>query len=338
MALWHDDLLVPVLPRIERVSNEPSFQSDHRLNMRIHSICVVKNESDIIVQSLTAAAKWSDFIYVLDNGSTDGTWEKVLDLSPTLRQVVPFRREDGPFDNRLRAEIFRHYRRQSLPGDWWCKLDADEFYIDSPREFLAGVPPQYDNVWSASFQYYLTEKDVVRFRENPALYGDDVPVDQKCRYYLNNWSELRLFKYSDRVTWSEYSPDLLLRAYPQRIRLKHYQYRSPQQIEKRLATRQSAMRRGVAFAHETSRNWADMVLGEGGDSQKRDRRTASDSEFAASWTDRVVHSSKLLYDDGSAYVITEDLLPKMGNPRFPLLSRIKHRLNSALAATARNYS
>jgi glycosyltransferase involved in cell wall biosynthesis len=303
--------------------------------MRIHSVCVVKNEGDIIGQSLTAAAKWSDFIYVLDNGSTDGTWEKVLALSCRLRQVVPFRKEDGPFDNALRAEIFKHYRRQSVPGDWWCKLDADEFYIDSPREFLARVPAKYDNVWSASFQYYLTEKDMVRFVENPALYGDDVPVGQKCRYYLNNWSELRFFKYSDRIRWSQYVPDLLMRAYPQRIRLKHYQYRSPQQIERRLVTRQPAMQRGVAFAHEASQNWADRVLGQRRDGQGSER-TASILGSPISWTHRLVDSSRLRYDDGSNYVITEDLLPKMRNPRFPILSRVKHQLHSAIAAVAPN--
>jgi glycosyltransferase involved in cell wall biosynthesis len=305
--------------------------------MRIHSVCVVKNESDIVGQSLTAAAEWSDLIYVLDNGSTDGTWEKVLDLSCRLRQVVPFRREDGPFDNKLRAEVFGHYRRQSLPGDWWCKLDADEFYIDSPREFLARVPAPYDNVWSASFQYYLTEKDMVRFSENPAIYGDDVPVGQKCRYYLNNWSELRFFKYSDRITWSAYQPDSLMRAYPQRIRLKHYQYRSPQQIERRLLTRKPAMQRGVAFAHEASCNWADRILGQRGDSHGSERRTGSNLRFPVSWTDRLVDSSKLRYDDGSNYVITEDLLPKIRNPRFPLLSRMKHRLYSARAVIRPNH-
>jgi glycosyltransferase involved in cell wall biosynthesis len=301
--------------------------------MRIHSVCLVKNESDVIAQSLTAAAEWSDFIYVLDNGSTDGTWEQVLDLSCRLRQVVPFRSDDRPFDDNLRAEIFREYRRQSSPGDWWCKLDADEFYIDSPREFLARVPAAYDNVWSASFQYYLTEKDMVRFVENPALYGDDVPVGEKCRYYLNNWSELRFFKYSDRLTWSTYVPDLLMRAYPQRIRLKHYQYRSPQQIERRLLTRQPAMQRGI-FPHEANWKWADVIRGDG---QGSGRRTADIPGRSVSWTDRVVHSSKLLRDDGSNYVITEDLLPKMRNPRFPLLSRVKHQLSSALAALAPNF-
>lgn len=49
--------------------------------MKIHSICLVKNESDIIAQTLKAAVNWSDFIYVYDNGSTDGTWEKVISLS-----------------------------------------------------------------------------------------------------------------------------------------------------------------------------------------------------------------------------------------------------------------
>src|SRR5262245_55107004 len=171
------------------------------LPVHIHSICLVKNESDVIAQSLTAAAEWSDFIYVYDNGSTDGTWDKVLALSRRLRQVVPFRTEERPFDRALRGEVFRHYRRQSSPGDWWCKLDADEFYIDSPRDFFDQVPASYDTVWSACFQYYLTEKDVTRFTENPALYGDDVPVEQKCRYYLNNWSEPVFFKYSNRLKW-----------------------------------------------------------------------------------------------------------------------------------------
>jgi hypothetical protein len=80
-----------------------------------------------------------------------------------------------------------------------------------------------------------------------------------------------------------------------------------------------------------------MVVGERGDSQGSERPTASILGYSVSWTDRVVDSSKLRYDDGSNYVITENLLPKMRNPRFPLLSRMKHRLYSALAALAPNH-
>ena len=77
------------------------------------------------------------------------------------------------------------------------------------------------------------------------------------------------------------------------------------------------MRRGVAFAHEAIRNWADMILGERRDDQRGERRTASNPGSSVSWTDRIVDSSKLRYDDGSNYVITEDLLPKMSGPTFP---------------------
>jgi hypothetical protein len=93
------------------------------------------------------------------------------------------------------------------------------------------------------------------------------------------------------------------------------------------------MQRRVAFAHEARPNWAKMVLGERGESQGIEHRTEDNLGFAVSWTDRVVDSSKLRYDDGSNYVITEDLMPKIRNPRFPLLNRIKHRLHLALGAS-----
>ena len=43
--------------------------------MKIYSLLVVKNEADIIAHTLTDAARWSDKIIILDNGSTDGTWD-----------------------------------------------------------------------------------------------------------------------------------------------------------------------------------------------------------------------------------------------------------------------
>ena len=94
------------------------------------------------------------------------------------------------------------------------------------------------------------------------------------------------------------------------------------------------MQRGVAFAHEAGRNWAETIFGERGDSQGIERTTGSNLGFSDSWTDRVVDSSKLKYDDGSTYVITEDLQPEVRDSRFPLLSRVKYRLHSALAAIA----
>jgi glycosyltransferase involved in cell wall biosynthesis len=294
--------------------------------MLIRSICLVKNECDIIAQSLAAAAEWSDFIYVYDNGSTDGTWEAVVEVSSKYRHVIPFRREDAPFADSLRRVPFNHYRRQSSSGDWWCILDADEFYIDQPKEFLASVPTAYDSVWSASFQFYLTEKDVDRFSKDPAQYGDNVPVEQKCRYYINNWSELRFFKHSSRLRWASKkpSPFPLMRAYERRIRLKHYQYRSPQQIEKRLATRHDAIKRGI-FNHESHADWAQAILG-----NRRGVRRES-AKLSSVWTERVVSSSELICDDRSNYVVTESLLPKILDSSATRMARLKCRLYRAIA-------
>ena len=78
--------------------------------MKIYSICLVKNESDIIAQTLKAAVNWSDFIYVYDNGSTDGTWEKVISLSEKYKKISPYKQASQPFADSLRSEPFNYYR------------------------------------------------------------------------------------------------------------------------------------------------------------------------------------------------------------------------------------
>jgi hypothetical protein len=296
--------------------------------VRIHSICLVKNEGDVVVESLTAASRWSDFIYVYDNGSTDGTWEKVLDLAKRLPQVVPYKQDDRPFDDGLRHEPFAHYRHRAEPGDWWClALDADEIYIDSPKEFLAGIPMPFDVVWLACFQYYFTERDVALFHENPALYADQVPVEQKCRYYVNNWSEPGFFRYGRHLRWdSGRLPRPLRHPSPRRIRMKHYQYRSPAQIEMRLRTRRAAMARGI-FVHETQTDWKSSVTGQ------FDPRRAG-ARLPESWTERIVDSSTLIYDNGDDYLIDERMLPRISNTSPSFLGKVRNRIVRTLTPPA----
>src|SRR6478736_6686239 len=111
--------------------------------MRILGLCLVKNEADIIRTSLRESRKWCDRIFVFDNGSTDATWDLVQEAAQIDPGVVAFRQDSRPFDDALRAEIFNTFRSEACEGDWWCRLDADEFYIDDPREFLVGVPRRH---------------------------------------------------------------------------------------------------------------------------------------------------------------------------------------------------
>jgi hypothetical protein len=273
--------------------------------MRIHALSLVKNESDIIAQSLIAAAVWAEAIYVYDNGSDDGTWEIVQDLAATHPRIVPYRSEAGPYSQALRKDLFEAYRERGSRGDWWCQLDADEFYIDDPRDFLAVVTEPYDEIWSASFEYYFTDRDAARYAEDPTAFADEVPVADKCRYFVNNHSEPRFFRDSERLEWWEGGwPDRLGPAYRTRIRLKHFQYRSPAQIDKRIATRRDSFARG-SFLHEQFPDWQGAVL----DPLRADFTASRPENAPTSWRDRVLPASLLHEDAGDGpYVVNEAAL------------------------------
>jgi len=289
--------------------------------MKIHALSLVRNECDIVEQSLTAAAAWADAVYVYDNGSDDGTWEIVQELSAREPRIIPYASDARPYSQALRKGMFEVYRAGGAPGDWWCQLDADEFYIDDPRSFLAAIPEPFDEVWGASFEYYFTDLDAARYADDPDAYADDVPVEEKCRYYINNWSEPRFFRDSSRLQWFEGGwPDRLGPAHRTRIRLKHFQYRSPAQIEKRLATRREAFERG-SFLHEMFRDWKGAVL----DPLHADFSGRLENA-PATWRDRVIEASSLVEDRGDGhYVVNEAGLPPIPPWRAPWVRWLRAR-------------
>jgi hypothetical protein len=290
-------------------------QGLRRRPMKIHGMCIVKNEVDIVDQSLREAATWCDQIYVYDNGSRDGTWERVIDLAGRYHQIVPYKSHGVPFTDSLRNEIFKAYQSNASDGDWWCHLDADEFYIDNPKEFLSSVPSSFDVVWAAFFNYYFTDEDLLCYQQDPSLYAESLPIEQRIRYYENNWSEPRFFRHKRGRFWNRNTAAWLGRSYPARIRLRHYSYRSPHQIEKRLETRRPAIRKGIWPQEKTRPSWAISTLRLDGQSVTPDGAASSQS-----WEDRIADSSRLVYDSGSGdYHCTEARMPKIPTSRIAVL-------------------
>jgi glycosyltransferase involved in cell wall biosynthesis len=268
--------------------------------MKIHGICIIKNEADIIEETLTKSSRWCDAIHVFDTGSTDDTWELVNTLAQRFNNLHPYKKEVRPFRDELRAEVFNDIRHTASRGDWWCRLDADEVYIDDPRQFLAGVPASHHAVFSASLQYYFTERDLASYEADPDAFLAR-PVEEKLRYYDCNWSEARFCRHRPRLKWSGTSwPSHMGLAHPRRIRIKHFQYRSPGQIRTRLGTRAQAISEGysVFAAYDRSLDWRDKL------------RRASD----------------LKCDDGSGtYHIDESGLPRhLEQPLHRAIKRFMH--------------
>jgi hypothetical protein len=255
--------------------------------MAIHGICIVKNEVDVIAQMLRANAQWCDHIYVFDNGSDDGTWEIVKALSRELPAVVPFKQDPKPFTDSLRAEILSHYIGRAQRGDWWCVVDADEFYVDDPRAFLARVPRRYRAVWPQLYTYLFTDKDAEVYRQDPGRYAPEVPVSDRLHHYqLGEYSELRFFRHDPHFTGI---PADLQPIFPERIRMRHFGYRSPEQIARRLQTRREPMERGE-FVHEKASNWQPDGHADPG--------PATEADMAKSWEERIVPHGECHFDDG----------------------------------------
>lgn len=263
--------------------------------MKIHAICLVKNDVDIVAHCLQTALQWADCVYVFDNGSTDGTWEAVKSIES--ERVIPWKSEAKRFREGLRSEVFNEFRNRSAKGDWWCRLDADEFYtIQDPRSFLAAVPPSCHVVWGIMVEYYLTHEDVESIDFQTAVEA----LLPKLKYYKAAFSEPRFFRYRDRLEWiPDWSwPKHVGVVFRDRILYRHYKYRSPDQIRTRLATRQAAIEEGF----------------EGWGSVKVD-----------SWEEKVCDRAHLSVDDGTEFHVDESILPQHMPPSFRyFLQRVMH--------------
>src|SRR5271170_3388489 len=96
--------------------------------MRFHGLMLLRDEGDIIEQSLNHLLSWIDGLYILDMGSVDGTWEIVQEYARRDKRVVPFFSKPIIFDDNLRSMLFAEYRRRFEPGDWVLRTDTDEIY------------------------------------------------------------------------------------------------------------------------------------------------------------------------------------------------------------------
>lgn len=229
--------------------------------MRIFGLSLVKNEADIIRTSLQESLRWCDRIFVFDNGSTDATWNHVQAAARDNSRVVAFKQDPRPFDDALRADLFNAFRHEAGKGDWWCRLDADEFYIDDPRAFLASVSPSHHVVWGSWLQYFLTTADLPRFTAADEQMPPEITPENFPRYYQTKGGEARFFRHRAGLLWNSGAwPAHLGLIEPRRIRVKHFQYRSPAQIQRRLDTRRAAAASGWAhFTHSTQESWRDKV-------------------------------------------------------------------------------
>src|SRR6202000_2914759 len=181
-------------PRLPRQTN-----STKGIPMRFHGLMVIRDEDDILPQCLAHLLEWIDAIYILDLGSKDSTWQIVQDAAARDHRIVPWKSFPYRFDESLRVYVFNAFRSRIEDGDWVLRLDADEFYHVTPREFVAShLAPHETLVYLAWYYFRLTSHEIEDYESGKINIAEDrqCPIAQRRRFYkIPQYAEPRMFRY-----------------------------------------------------------------------------------------------------------------------------------------------
>ena len=229
--------------------------------MKFHALLPVRDEADIIGQCLEQALTWADAICVFDTGSVDNTWEIVQDFASRDKRIVPIRKEPVYFsETRLRSYMFHVARQNMHNGDWFLRVDADEFHHIAPPEFVRNCMRKHET--AAYHQYYdfrLLQSEVDAWNAGEETLKDRRrPIEDRRRHYtVSEYSEPRLCRYRETMQWPVTVSFPFNAGYVARERLpiRHYPYRDPVQLESRCRLR------AIMMADEENRsNWSRPEL------------------------------------------------------------------------------
>jgi hypothetical protein len=205
------------------------------------------NDVDIIGDVVGHLLANDHDVVVWDNGSTDGTFERLQELSAELLELRSVPKEEaglydiyGAMSRHLMSGLAQHY-------DWISWPDSDEILLgDDPAESYSAfvdrvVASPFDwcqfenwNFWWTDADDATIESPVARVRHY-ALFADCAP---RVRAWRARRTNVRAFNHNP----------LPGTRYPVAARLCHYPMRSSEQAREKLRTR-SGIQRGDANWH-----------------------------------------------------------------------------------------
>ena len=215
--------------------------------MKFHALLAVREEADILDQSLRHLLTWADAIYVFDTGSLDQTWDIVQQFAAQDKRVIPLRTDAVFFsEKRLRGWIFHQARQHMRSGDWFARIDADEFHHVSPRDFIKTCLLKHETVvYHQYYDFRLTRSEAQEWEQGRETLADRPrPIEERRRWFtVNAYTEPRLCRYRDSMQWPEtvsfpYNAGYLAR---ERLPIRHYPHRDPLQLARRCRLRVAMM-------------------------------------------------------------------------------------------------
>jgi len=231
---------------------------------RFHALLPVRDEADIIGQSLKHMLTWADAIYVFDTGSVDNTWEIVQDFAGKDRRVIPLKKDAVYFsDALLRGWIFQQARKHMRDGDWFLRVDADEFHHVAPPEFVGARLRKHETiVWHQYYDFRLLTSEVEAWETGKESLADrQRSIEERRRWFTpSEYSEPRLCRYRETMQWpATYSfPCNAGYVAQERLPIRHYPHRDPEQLRRRCRLRAIMMANyNRDWTHPENHHWSE---------------------------------------------------------------------------------
>jgi len=236
--------------------------------MRFHGLMLLRDEGDVIGETLTALLEWIDVLHIHDLGSTDTTWDIVQDFAGRDSRIRPFKREPTVYQDSLRCVMFDRLRGGFEAGDWVLKLDGDEFYPYPPPQFVRErLRPWESMVYLQWYFFRLTVQEAGAYLDNAVSIEDDRKrsIRERRRFYkVPPYSEPRCFRYRPTMQWPSfrtwpYNAGFVAR---ERLPILHYPHRDPVQLQRRSALRSAIKQRNklATGGHWDSEDWRNELV------------------------------------------------------------------------------
>lgn len=226
--------------------------------MKFVALLPVRDEGDVIRECLIHALGWADCIFVYDTGSIDDTYDIVEDMAKADRRIRPIGSDHVYYnENRVRGLLFDVARSELRDGDWFLRMDADEFHHVKPQDFVSTRLRLNESVvYHQYYNFQLTRSEAATLETEDAIASErKKPVRERRRAYMvSTYAEPRMCRYRSSMRWPgavsfPYNAGLVARA---RLPIRHYPHRDPGQLKRRCKLRAIMM-----ADRENRANWTN---------------------------------------------------------------------------------
>lgn len=185
--------------------------------MKIIGLSRIRNESEIIQDTLDHMSTFCDEVYIYDDTSTDDTVE-ICDKHPIVKGIIrgavwDTNRERAEYQNRQAVLDLARRSSQLKSDDWFVYMDADE-RLEFDINYFKKCSNSIDGVKMTLFDFYITK--------------DDVDKNYKEREWMGPEYRVILFMFKNGSAAGYSIPDqreVTLKGYPTVITtgyVKHY--------------------------------------------------------------------------------------------------------------------